>query len=71
MDLTLREFELLEFLMRNERLVLSRRRLLEEVWDMDPDAETNTLEVFISNLRRKIQQDGEPALLHTVPAPAT
>src|SRR4051794_2346320 len=41
-DLTTREFELLEFLMRNERLVVSRERLLEEVWGYAPLAETNT-----------------------------
>ena len=64
-ELTAREFELLEFLMRNERLVISRERLLEEVWGYDPLAMTNTIDVFISNLRRKLEEDGEPRLLHT------
>lgn len=64
-DLTAREFELLEFLMRNERLVVSRERLLEEVWGYDPLAMTNTIDVFISNLRRKLEEGGEPRLLHT------
>ena len=64
-ELTNREFELLEYLMRNERLVVSRERLLEEVWGYDPMAMTNTIDVFISNLRRKLEQDGEPRLLHT------
>ncbi|MDQ3571781.1 MAG: response regulator transcription factor [Actinomycetota bacterium] len=64
-DLTAREFELLEYLMRNERLVISRERLLEEVWGYDPLAMTNTIDVFISNLRRKLEEDGEPRLLHT------
>jgi two-component system, OmpR family, response regulator MprA len=64
-DLTAREFELLEFLMRNERLVVSRERLLEEVWGYDPLAMTNTIDVFISNLRRKLEDGGESRLLHT------
>jgi two-component system, OmpR family, response regulator MprA len=64
-ELTNREFELLEHLMRNERLIVSRERLLEEVWGYDPMAMTNTIDVFISNLRRKLEQDGEPRLLHT------
>jgi two-component system, OmpR family, response regulator MprA len=64
-ELTNREFELLEFLMRNERLVVSRERLLEEVWGYDPLAMTNTIDVFISNLRRKLEAGGEPRILHT------
>ncbi len=65
-ELTGREFELLEHLMRNERLVVSRDRLLEEVWDYSPYAETNTVDVFISNLRRKLESGGEPRVLHTI-----
>ncbi len=64
-ELTNREFELLEYLMRNERLVISRERLLEEVWGYDPMAMTNTIDVFISNLRRKLEAGGESRLLHT------
>jgi len=64
-ELTNREFELLEFLMRNERLVVSRERLLDEVWGYDPMAATNTIDVFISNLRRKLEDGGESRLLHT------
>jgi DNA-binding response OmpR family regulator len=64
-ELTNREFELLEYLMHNERLVVSRDRLLDEVWGYDPSAATNTIDVFISNLRRKLEADGEPRLLHT------
>ena len=65
-DLTQREFELLEYLMRNERLVISRQRLLDEVWGYDPFSQTNTIEVFVSNLRRKLEAGGEPRLLHTI-----
>src|ERR687888_2724168 len=64
-DLTNREFELLEYLMRNQRLVISRERLLEEVWGYDPMAMTNTIDVFISNVRRKLEAGAEPRLLHT------
>ncbi|HYG95711.1 MAG TPA: response regulator transcription factor, partial [Solirubrobacterales bacterium] len=64
-ELTNREFELLEFLMRNERLVVSRERLLDEVWGYDPMAATNTIDVFISNLRRKLEEGGDGRLLHT------
>ena len=64
-ELTNREFELLEFLMRNERLVVSRERLLDEVWGYDPMAATNTIDVFVSNLRRKLEAGEEPRLLHT------
>ena len=65
-ELTAREFELLEHLMRNERLVVSRQALLDEVWGYHPFAETNTVDVFISTLRRKLESGGEPRLLHTV-----
>jgi DNA-binding response OmpR family regulator len=65
-ELTQREFELLEYLMRNERLVISRQKLLDEVWGYDPFSITNTIEVFVSNLRRKLEAGGEPRLLHTV-----
>ncbi len=65
-ELTQREFELLEYLMRNERLVISRQRLLDEVWGYDPFSTTNTIEVFVSNLRRKLEAGEEPRLLHTI-----
>jgi DNA-binding response OmpR family regulator len=65
-ELTQREFELLEYLMRNERIVISRQRLLDEVWGYDPFSMTNTIEVFVSNLRRKLESGGEPRLLHTI-----
>jgi DNA-binding response OmpR family regulator len=65
-ELTGREFELLEYLMRNERLVVSREALLDDVWGYAPFAETNTVDVFVSNLRRKLEAGGEPRILHTV-----
>jgi two-component system, OmpR family, response regulator MprA len=66
LDLTAREFELLEYLMRNARIVVSRQTLLDEVWGYHPFAETNTVDVFISNLRRKLEDGGEPRVLHTM-----
>jgi two-component system, OmpR family, response regulator MprA len=66
LDLTAREFELLEYLMRNARIVVSRQTLLDEVWGYHPFAETNTVDVFISNLRRKLEDGGEPRILHTM-----
>jgi len=65
-ELTQREFELLEYLMRNERLVVSRDTLLEDVWGYVSPGETNTVDVFVSNLRRKLEADDQPRLLHTV-----
>ena len=65
-ELTQREFELLEYLMRNERIVISRQRLLDEVWGYDPFSTTNTIEVFVSNVRRKLESGEEPRLLHTI-----
>ena len=64
-ELTNREFELLEYMMRNERLVISRERLLGEVWGYDPTAMTNTIDVFISNVRRKLEEGDESRVLHT------
>ena len=65
-DLTQREFLLLEHLMRNARIVVSRQALLDEVWGYHPFAETNTVDVFISNVRRKLEAGGEPRILHTM-----
>ncbi|CAN5544033.1 response regulator transcription factor [soil metagenome] len=64
-EFTNREFELLEYLARNQKLVVSRERLLEDVWGYDPFEQTNTIDVFISNVRRKLEADGEPRMLHT------
>lgn len=64
-ELTNREFELLEYLAQNQKLVVSRERLLEDVWGYDPFEQTNTIDVFISNVRRKLESGGEPRMLHT------
>lgn len=64
-ELTNREFELLEYLLRNQKLVISKQQLLEDVWGYDPLDETNTVDVFISNLRRKLEAGGESRVLFT------
>ena len=57
--LTLKEFELLEKLMRNEGIVLTRDQLLTEIWGYDFDGETRTVDVHIRTLRQKLGEKGE------------
>lgn len=64
--LTRREFELLEVFARHAGQVLSRRQLLELVWGYDFAADGNVVDVFVGYLRRKLEGDGEPRVLHTV-----
>ena len=64
--LTRTEFELLEAFMRRPRAVLKRDWLLNEVWGFDFPTTANSLEVYIGYLRRKIEQNGEPRLIHTI-----
>ncbi|AYY13520.1 DNA-binding response regulator [Actinobacteria bacterium YIM 96077] len=64
--LTRTEFSLLELLMRHPRHVLTRERILEEVWGYDFPTTANSLEVYIGYLRRKTEAEGEPRLIHTV-----
>ena len=66
LDLTRREFELLEVLARNAGLVLTRDQLLERVWGYDFDVRTDAVDTFVSYLRRKLEADGRPRLIHTV-----
>ncbi|GED96986.1 response regulator transcription factor [Gordonia crocea] len=65
-SLTRTEFALLEMLMANPRRVLSRSRILEEVWGYDFPTSGNALEVYVGYLRRKTEADGEARLIHTV-----
>lgn len=65
-DLTRREFELIEVFARNPGIVLERDRLLELVWGYDWAADTNVVDVFVSYLRRKMEADGEPRMIETV-----
>jgi two-component system response regulator MprA/two-component system response regulator TrcR len=65
-QLTAREYQLLEYLARNARRVLSRDQILERVWDDALDVDTNVVDVYIGYLRRKLEEPGEPRLIHTV-----
>lgn len=65
-SLTRTEFALLEMLIANPRRVLTRSRILEEVWGFDFPTSGNALEVYVGYLRRKTEADGEPRLIHTV-----
>ncbi|GAC57466.1 two-component response regulator MprA [Gordonia hirsuta DSM 44140 = NBRC 16056] len=65
-SLTRTEFALLEMLMANPRRVLTRSRILEEVWGYDFPTSGNALEVYIGYLRRKTEAEGESRLIHTV-----
>lgn len=67
-SLTRKEYMLLEYLMRNIGSVLTRGMIMEHVWDMTSDPFSNTIESHIMSLRRKLEADGEPRLIHTVPA---
>jgi DNA-binding response OmpR family regulator len=60
------EFALLEMLMRNVGRVIMRSRLIEGVWGLDRDVESNTLDVYIRQLRIKIDSPGDSKLIHTV-----
>jgi two-component system, OmpR family, response regulator PrrA len=65
-ELTKREFDLLAVLAENHGVVLSRQRLLELVWGYDFDVDTNVADVFVSYLRRKLERDDVPRVIHTV-----
>jgi two-component system response regulator MprA len=66
MELTRTEFALLELLMRNAGVVLTRETIRERVWGFDDFDGSNTLDVFVGYLRRKTEAGGEPRVIHTV-----
>jgi len=65
-ELTSREFGVLEYLMRHADEVVTRTMLAEHVWGDHFDSLSNLIEVFVNRLRKKIERDGTPRLLHTV-----
>ncbi|BAY08084.1 response regulator transcription factor NblR [Calothrix sp. NIES-2098] len=65
-DLTMKEFELLKFLMEHPREVLTREQILENVWGYDFMGESNVIEVYIRYLRLKIEDEGQKRLIQTV-----
>lgn len=65
-DLTAKEYELLELFMRNPRQVLTRDVIFDRVWDYDFGGESNIIEVYVRYLRQKTESEDEPRLIHTV-----
>ncbi|GAB2859315.1 response regulator transcription factor [Hymenobacter ruber] len=65
-DLTTREYSLLEHLLRNRGRVVSRVDIAERVWDLDFDTTTNVIDVYVSYLRKKLDRGFSPKLIHTV-----
>ncbi|MBD2753962.1 response regulator transcription factor [Spirosoma validum] len=65
-NLTAKEFQLLEYLMQNRGRVVSRAAIAEQVWDMQYTMSSNSIEVYVALLRKKVDQAGEPRLIHTV-----
>jgi two-component system response regulator MprA len=66
LDLTRTEYLLLEYLLTNPRRVLSRSMIFEQVWGYDLATSSKSLDVYVSYLRRKLEANGEPRLIHTV-----
>ncbi len=64
-ELTAKEFALLEYFMRNRGRVLSRVDISEKVWEITYNTGTNVVEVYVNILRNKIDRDFEPKLIHT------
>lgn len=65
-NLTPREFALLEFLIRNKGKVCTRTRIIEHVWDIHFDSDTSIIDVYINALRKKLNAGGKKNLIHTV-----
>ena len=65
-EFTALEFRLLEYLSRNDSIVLSRDRILSAVWGLDVETSSNIVDVYIGYLRTKLEEGGEPRLIHTV-----
>jgi two-component system OmpR family response regulator len=65
-DLKLKEFSLLEFLLRNARRTVTRTMIIEHVWDVHFDSVSNVVDVHINTLRNKVDRGFSPQLIHTV-----
>lgn len=63
--LTAKEFQLLEYLLRNKEKVVSRADIAKNVWEIDFDTQTNVIDVYVNFLRKKLDKDFEPKLIHT------
>lgn len=64
-SLTAKEFQLLEYLLRNKEKVVSRADIAKNVWEIDFDTQTNVIDVYVNFLRKKLDKDFEPKLIHT------
>lgn len=64
-NLTAKEFQLLEYFMRNRNRVVSRADIAERVWELDFDTKTNVIDVYVNFLRKKMDKNFEPKLIHT------
>lgn len=65
-SVTAKEFALMEFLMRRPERVVAKSAIGANVWDMNFEEESNVIEVYVSRLRKKLEQDGAPRIIHTV-----
>ena len=65
-ELTSKEYTLLEYFMRNPEKVLTRTMISEHVWDYHFDSNTNVIDVYVNYLRKKIDKDFDPKLIHTI-----
>ncbi len=65
-ELTAKEFSLLEYLLRNKEKVISRVEIAEKIWDITFDTGTNVIDVYVNFLRKKIDKNYNPKLIHTV-----
>lgn len=66
LNLTPKEYALLELLIRNKNIVLSREQIINNLWNVDFDSESNVIDVYIRYLRRKVDEGFEEKLIHTV-----
>lgn len=66
LDLTHKEYTLLEYLMKHQNQVVTRNEIADKVWDIQFDTKTNVIDVYINFLRKKIDKDQEIKLIHTV-----
>lgn len=65
-DLTVREYAILEYLARNRNVVVTREQIRVNIWDIDDDVNSNVIDVYIRYLRRKIDDNYEEKLIHTI-----
>ncbi len=65
-DLTAKEFKLLEYLLRNKNVVLTRSSIIEHIWEVTFDSDTNVLDVYMTRLRKKVDDGFEQKLIHTI-----